>query len=440
MKEAGLDCLIRTEDPKTAVNTAGIRYLPGLDDMVKHSLMMVTFGILSGGFSYLYQLVMGILLTPGEYGTLFSLNSLFIIMMVFSQTITISVAKYTSMLNTGNKPGDIAYLWRRSVKTTAITGIIAFALLAMISPLLARFLNLENAWFPVIIFMSILFTLVIAVNYGVMQGLQRFWALGITNALVPFLKLALGIILIYLGASLYGALAAIPVSLVLILAISFRPIRDVMNSRAESTIFKDINKYAWNTLLSVLGITILINMDAVLAKHYLTTTDAGSYSAISVLGKVSFYASTGIVGAMFPKTSALYESGRGSNRVLCKGLAGILLITGLVVLVYGLFPREITGFLFSSKYAAISPYLLPYSLAMALFSIAFLMVHYLLSLRRMNVGYGMLAAAILQIIIMVVFHDGISQLVNVMLLVSFITTIITFLFYFTDRRAVRRPI
>ena len=65
-------------------------------------LLMVTFVTLGGIFNYVYQLAIGIMLTPEQYGILFSLTSLLVILQVFSQNI----AKFTSTLALRDKAND----------------------------------------------------------------------------------------------------------------------------------------------------------------------------------------------------------------------------------------------------------------------------------------------------------------------------------------------
>jgi len=104
--------------------------------MTRHGMMMVTFAILAGFFMYLYQLSMGILLDPQQYGILFSLTSLFAIITVFSQAINTTVAKFTSKLRAEGRLGGVNYLWHFFLKRTFLIGIATFALLAGLSPLI----------------------------------------------------------------------------------------------------------------------------------------------------------------------------------------------------------------------------------------------------------------------------------------------------------------
>jgi len=75
------------------------------DSMTRDGLIMVVFGVLAGLFNYLYQLSMGVMLTPAEYGTLLSLASLFMIISWVPFSLQTPVAKVASLLRANQDMG-----------------------------------------------------------------------------------------------------------------------------------------------------------------------------------------------------------------------------------------------------------------------------------------------------------------------------------------------
>lgn len=400
------------------------------DEMTRHGLMMVTFGILSGFFNYLYQLSMGILLTVGQYGVLFSLTSLFVILLVFSQTITMATAKFTSKLKGESRLGGVNFLWRFFLKRILLISVAAFILLVALSPLISRFLNLDSLFHLIILFSAVLIIYLLSVNWGILQGLQRFWPLGSSQALAAFLRLALGSLLVYLGLGIGGGLAAIPISFAVVLLLTFFSLRTLSRAGNERVAVVGLDSYAGGILVAILAITMLTNVDVILAKHYLSATDAGNYSAISVLGRIAFYAPVGVAAAMFPKTSALFESGGDYRRLFLKAVLLAVLIAGGIALVYGLFPQLVTQFLFGSKYPLVAPYLFTYGLAMAFFALCFMSINYFLSLNQTKVAYPLLVVMLLQITLIALFHSSIAQLVNIMLICGILSIIFMLPFFY----------
>lgn len=408
------------------------------DDMTRHGTMMVAFGILGGLFSYLYQISMGMLLSPEDYGTLFSLISLLIIIGIFSQAIITAMAKFTSKFKAEGGLGQVNYLWQFSLKRTFLLGAAAFAFFASLSPIISRFLNLDNNFYPIILFSSLLLFFVVATNWGTLQGLQRFFSLGSSQVLFNFLRLAFGALLVYLGLSVYGGLAAIPLAGLVVLLLTLFLLRDLPQAGNEKVKVEGLSSYAGLALVAIFSLSVLTNVDVVLAKHYLSAVDAGNYSAISVLGRIAFYAPMGVAVAMFPKTSELFESGGQHHRVFLRALTLTLLMAGVVVIVYWLFPDFIINSLFGGKYPIAIPYLFKYGLAMGFFALSFILMNYFLSLNQTKVAFSLVAAMLLQLGLIILFHDSIARLVDVTLICGIISTVFMLPFYLKVRRSESR--
>lgn len=404
------------------------------DEMIKDSLLLVSLITLANLFNYFYQLSMGILLPQAQYGILLGLNSLLVIIMVFSQTLTVAVAKYVSSLQARGWVEGANYFWKSSLKRSLLFGIVIFAIFIALSPLVANFLKLENIIYPIIIFTSLPFLFLLSVNWGVLQGLQRFFYFGFSQVLAAALKVAIAVLLVYVGWGVYGGLVAVPVSFALALWLSFPPLRNLPATGNRKLPAPSLYLYAGLTLLAMLAMTILTNIDVFLARNFFTPVEAGGYSALSVLGRVAFYAPIGITAAMFPKTSHLYEAGSRHGQSFLKSMMMVILVTGAVVLIYGLFPGTISTFVFGSKYPAVASHLFTYGLAMALFGFSFFQMSYLLSVNQTRVAYLLIGVALVQITLLSLFHTDISMMVNIMLGSAIISVLSLTLYMISMRR------
>ena len=416
-------------------NFSALKHRMKTDDMTRHGTIMVVFTLVASSFVYIYQLAMGMLLTPAQYGTLLSLLSLFAIISVFSQTIQTSVTKFTSRFKVQNRMGEIKYLWKFSLKRTLLLGLAMFLVLALLSPLISGFLHIDNNWYFILLFSSLILYFTIPANLGVLQGLQRFLPLGFSHALLNFLRLAIGVLLVYLGFGVYGAVLCIPLAILIGFIVSLSFLRDVARGKNEKVEVTGLFTYAGLALLAIFAFSMLTNVDVVLAKHYLSPANAGNYSAISVLGRIVLLAPMGVAAAMFPKTSDLFETGRAHRPLLRKAMSFTVLIVGAVVIVYWLFPDFIVNLLFGGKYPLATPYLFKYGLAMALFAISFLLMSYLLSLNQTKVALPFLGAMLLELVLIAFFHSSIAQLVDIMLACSIACLALVLPFYLKIRRA-----
>ena len=211
--------------------------------MGKHSAIMIAFGLLGSFFNYLYQLSMGRLLTPTQYGTLYSLVCLFVIISVFSTSIETSITKFTSKFNAEGKPGRINYLWRLCLKRTLLLGLAVFLALAVLTPLISRSLNIENNWYALVLFSSLILAFALPVNYGMLNGLQRFLPLGFSLTLSPFIKLAIGTLLVFLGFGVLGGVLSIFIASVAVFAVTLAFLKNVANADNEKFEIKGLSQY-----------------------------------------------------------------------------------------------------------------------------------------------------------------------------------------------------
>jgi len=404
-----------------------------MDDMTRHGIMMVAFAVIGAFLSYMYQLAMGWLLTPEDYGIVISLLALLVIVSVFSSTIETTVTKFVSKESASNKLGRVNYLWKFTLKRTLLLGLAIFAVLALFSPLISSFLNIGNNWYPIIIFLSLVLTFGVCANYGTLRGLQRFLPLGISGTLGACLKLAIAVGLVYMGFKVSGALLSVALAAVIVFFVSTYFLRDLPKVGNEKVEVRGVRSYTGLAFLALLAFAVLTNIDVILAKQYLSAVDAGNYAAISVIGKLAFFIPGGIAVAMFPKTSHLFEVGGVHRLVLRKAILLTLLLAGVVVIIYWLFPQFVVNILFMGKYPDAIPYLFKYGLAMAFFAVSSLLMFYFLSLNRTRVAYLLIGAALLQLCLIILFHSSIGQIVNVMLICGASCLVLILPFYLKVR-------
>jgi O-antigen/teichoic acid export membrane protein len=381
--------------------------------MARHSLLMITVGLAAGLSGYLYQLAMGILLTVPEYATLLSLTSLLLIVSVFGDTITLTVAKQTSKLKSQGRLGAVNHIRHRFLKWAFVVGLLTFVLAAALSPLLTRFLKSENSLYSILLFSSLALAFPLSSDWGVMQGLQAFFPLAAARVAWALARPAIAVLLVIVGLDLWGGLAAVPLSYAVAFVVTVLALRSLSRAGRDTVETEGAGVYAVYTILALLAITMLANIDVVMANYYLPKEDAGSYSAISVLGRICLYAPMGIALAMFPKTSDSFET-RGSHRTLFKkALLLAVLIVAPLCLVYAVFPSHIVHFLFSDKYSSVAPNIFKYGLGMSFLSLSYLTMTYFLSIGKTRAVYPLVVSAILQILLIALFHSSIEDMVRV---------------------------
>ncbi|MDD5093462.1 MAG: oligosaccharide flippase family protein [Dehalococcoidia bacterium] len=395
--------------------------------IAKHGLIMLVFGNVYTATNYVYQVSMGILLTPEDYGILFSLTSLFMIFMVFSHGMVLASAKFTSEYVAKGQGNSIYTLWRWMLKRTAWLGVLAGVLFLALSPVVVGFLNLNAMFYPLILFASLPFAFAISINWGVMQGMQRFASFGLNQAFLGIIRVALAIALVLLGWGLFGSLIAVPIAWMTAFFLSFLGLDRLFRRRSYPSVDTPLRvegfvRLTMASVLALLGITVLTNIDVIVVNHYLGSAQAGEYSKIAVLGRIAFFAPVAVIGAMVPKTSALFENGGDHFRLFVRTAGIVAVISVGIVAGFALFPEMIVHMVFGAQSnSLVSALVFPYGLAMALLSFSCLGLFFLLSLNQLRAAYSVMGVVIVQLILMGFFHSNLIQFINVMLATSLLS-------------------
>lgn len=385
-----------------------------MDDqnLAKHSIIMVITTMAANFFSYIYQLLMGRLLSKEEYGILYSLLSLMYIINVGGSTIQTAIARYVSKLKARRDYGKMRYLWEFSVNRTILFGLAFSLLLSLLSPLLSQFFNISNEWYMVLLAFSLIFSFALPANLGLLMGLQKFMEFGISNDLWALMKLLFGVSFVLVGFGVYGALLPIAIANISVFLITFVFIRNLMKNSSQKFEMKDIYSYSTLALLAIFSYTAMTYVDVLLAKHYLDANLSGDFAALAVLGKIVLFAPAGIVIAMFPKTSESFERNESHSSLLFRALLYTVVLGGFVSLLYLLFPQLIAWIMFGDKYLSITSYMFPYGVAMLMLSVVTLLTNYALSVHKSRVAYPVFLSLIIEILLLSIFHSNISEMIN----------------------------
>jgi O-antigen/teichoic acid export membrane protein len=370
--------------------------------------------ILANLFNYGYQMLMARMLLPTEYGVLASLLAMFMILSVISPAFQLSAAKYTATARTEGGETQIRALWEHFLKRALVAGLVGSVLALALLPMLSRLLHIDSIGLLVLLAASFLFALALPVNMGVLQGLQRFAMLSVGMLGTTFIRIALGVSLVALGLGVYGAFLPLLVGSIVVFGLTLAPLRKLPRGDASPPVAGWAAYIGW-TSLALGAFVVLANMDMILAKFYLDADAAGEYAAVAVLGRIVLFAPVGAIFVMFPKTADRSLPSSTRRALLALSLLYTLATAGVVLAAYALFPSAIVSALVGDQYAPISSSLLPYAGGMLGLAVAFLLIHYSLSINRTTVAYAVMAAVVVQLALTLAFHSNVDQLVHVRL-------------------------
>lgn len=388
-----------------------------LHGLIKHPVargsIIVFLGSIFGNFAaYIYHLIIGRMLGPSGYGELAALFSLFYLLNVPSGVLQTVLTKYLSGFRVENEFGRARSVSVGAVKRLVLLGITGAILLVPFVGTLSEFLHIENPTSLFFIYLTSVIGLLTIVQVSLLQAFQKFPQSVIVANISAVLRVCGGIIGAFFGVveTVFAGLVTSMVGFTAYLV----PLRFIYTSTPKPTNIskKEMTSYAVPSLVTILGMTSLYSTDILLAKHYLPPTEAGFYAALSILGKIIFFASSNISYVLFPVIAERTSQKTHSHKLVYGALLGVFVLSACVTLGYFLFPRFVLLLLFGVSYYPAAPYLGWFGVFLTLYSLCQLLVTTFLGRGDMKVWSFVGLAAIFQIVIIIWMHSDITAFIS----------------------------
>ena len=388
--------------------------------LLKNPLLTGSFLMIGGSMginvvNYVYHLLMGRILGPVDYGVLASIFSLLYIISIVPQSASVTIVKFISSAKSDAERNHVSYEVIRFVRKIAFWGSVV---IVIASPIVSNFLNLPSV-IPVILVAPVFYySIITTVNQAILQGVLSFLGVVSANAISSIGKLLIGLLLIYLGFNVSGAIFAVGLGVwfAYISSNVFLKNKVTPSSEVKSTFhLTKFFAYSGPVLLQAFAFTSLFTIDLIIVKHFFSAYDAGVYAALSTLGKIIFFASSPIASVMFPIVARRHSNGESSRDILFASLLLTGIASGVFVAIYYYLPNLTITMLYGSKYTGAESALPWMGLFIAIYGFCQLLVNYFLSIGKLKIAYLPFVAALLQIVLLSVFHSSLIQVIQISL-------------------------
>src|SRR5258708_7580865 len=121
---------------------------------IKSSALVITISTLVNFLNYLFNLIMGRLLNPTQFGEVATLVGLSMIISVPAASLTTLMARQTSTLHAKSNPVQIFQLFSTSSQSVFLLASLATLIFWALIPFLAQFLHISL--YPILIFSFLL--------------------------------------------------------------------------------------------------------------------------------------------------------------------------------------------------------------------------------------------------------------------------------------------
>lgn len=392
------------------------------------SLVFFSTAIFNAG-NYLYHLLMGRMLGPDLYGVLESTISALHIFSVPVITLTLVIVKFVSSYKGKNDLVAVFGLYHYLTKRVLIFAFLFMILLVVLLPSLISFLHLPSTSMGILLIATFFFGLLSTINRSILQGLSDFLAFASTNIVEVILKVGVAVTLVYLGMKAEGALAGFMFGGIASYIVTIFIIRKLRFTNTTFFDQKKVVEFAIPAFFTMLATTSLFSTDILLVRHFFPGVESGYYAAISVLGKIIYFAVAPIALAMVPFVSEHHAKGEKYQHFFLFSIGAAFLGAVAIVSLYFLIPETMVLILFGKEFLSIAPFLGFYGIFIGIYSICALFANFFLSIHKTKVVYFMMGAVLLQIILIVFFHNTLFQVIQMSIISVFVLLISLLLYY-----------
>jgi O-antigen/teichoic acid export membrane protein len=242
-----------------------------------------------------------------------------------------------------------------------------------------------------------------SIGYGALQGRERFGLLGTGLIIAAATRLVVGPLLLLAGFGVTGAILGIVAGLALSAAFVLAPFGRPAPTKANAP------RPSLQTLLAPLLVSVAIavptSIDVVLARHYFDGLEAGTYAAVSVLGKIVVFGPMAVSVSLFPAMVRAHLSGARSLTVLSTSLvatAGVAIPLSALTLIAAVAGSGVV----LRGYDASALLVTTYMLAMLAFSLLIPLMYYDLARGRAGCAAYLLAVLGSETIALLFWHPA----------------------------------
>jgi O-antigen/teichoic acid export membrane protein len=385
---------------------------------IRQGSWMLIATVVAGVFNYFSNVLVGRMLGPADYSIFTSLVSVFMILGVLTGVVQTVTSNYTARLRAQGAVAEAGALFVHLASRLLPWGMGGTLLLALLSGPLSAFLRIPSQAPVIVLSLVVIPAVVLPVAYGALGGLQRFGALGATQIGSSIFRLIAVVALIALGLGAAGAVASLFVSNLGALVLGTILLQDVLRRRKKTIAVSGLFEYSLYAMLATVAFTMLINSDLIVVKNRFSPTEAGLYSAIATLGKITLWLPGAIGVLLLPKVTERHAHRQSTVSLLWKGLLATCLLCGGFIVVFFLFPTPLMRILFGEPYVVHASLLGLYGLAMTFYSLVNVWLYYYLAVQEKRYSYVLLAGAVLQVILLMILRLTMTGVIELMIAIG----------------------
>lgn len=400
--------------------------------LTPEQLFMVSVLAVNGG-NYLYNLILGRLLGPTAFADAAVLITFLLVLSFVAMTFQLVTAKFSVLFENELFKNFITRVYQQAFAVGLGLGLL---IIACASQLQALF-NTSSSTMFIIFGCGVPLYFLMSVNRGAFQGKKAFKSLSITyqGEMLSRLVITLGLILLFDIQS--SAVIAIGILISFVFGLFPFKVKQISFKKPaalDAKYSKQIKNFFLLTAFYELTQIIINNSDILLVKHYFESYEAGLYASLALIGRIVYFIAWMFVMLLLPAVVELKKEGKETASVLFKYVGYIAVISIVIVFTCLAFPELIINILFGEQYIAMAPLLWKYAIATSMFAISNIFAYYYLSLDKYVPVIISSIFGMLQMVLVIFFHDSLEQVVHMQIVAMLLLLVIQLSFFIFDSK------
>lgn len=395
-------------DPALEGATAGVGTADPGPSLVRGGSLLAVATVAANAGNYVLNLLLGRWLTPAEFSDATLMVTLMLTLTSVALCLQLVAAKFV-----GSDPAGSVALAHRLNRHAWLAGVVLGGLLVGLAPQWQGLFQTASPWPFVVLGLGIPCYLAQAVGRGVLQGSLQFGRLAASLVVEMVVRLAGGALGVALGFGVVGATVGLSLSF----AATWLVVRGA-GTRVDGSGAKPpagVRAYAAAVGVLMVGQIVIMNGDVLVAKAFLSPDDAGTYSAVALIGRAVFFVSWAAATVAFPAAARRHAAGQDTDRLLLGGVAAVAGLGAACTVGALLVGGPVLTLVLGDAYGGLSRVLAEYALVTTLFAVANLVATHHLSTGRTLESRVLLAGAVVQTALLLVSHSSVTTLVHTQL-------------------------
>lgn len=404
--------------------------------LISGSAIIFMGSVGSSFIHFLFNLFMTRNLEATDYGVVASLISLTTMFGVVAGSFVPTLIRFTGPFFAYGDLGIIKNIYKKILSLSFVLGLLIVLFFTIFAQQIGAFFSIQQVNLIPLVGVMIFFGYLMLINTVTIQAKLSFTFLSIFNLFSALVRLISGVVLILLGFALQGAIWAYLISTVIPYLASFIPLGFLFKPQQtkEKVNTQEMFSYGIPASITMTALTSFITTDIILVKHFFDPHSAGLYSGISLVSKVIFFFTAPIGTVMFPLIIQKKTKNEKYHSIFELALLLIFLASIFLTIFYYLFPTfTIEFFIKNQDYLQVAGLLGFFALFIMIYSLLSVTINYFLSIGKTKIFLPVMFAALLQIVLILLFHNSFEQVLYASMFSSGLLLISLLLYYLKSR-------